>query len=102
MERRGEGHTLPPAMRLLSDPQLGDEGAVTLDILPSQVVQKAAALTNHLVQAAAAVVVMDMDLARFGYFDARFDEAAFRNTNLKRDFQNLYSWKVFPGRSLPV
>jgi hypothetical protein len=30
-------------------------------------------------------VIHQQGIARFGYFDARFDEAAFRNTNLKRD-----------------
>ena len=32
-------------------------------------------------------MIHQQGIARFGYFDARFDEAAFRNTNLKRDFQ---------------
>ena len=33
-------------------------------------------------------VIHQQGIARFGYFDARFDEAAFRNTNLKRDKWN--------------
>ena len=43
---------------LLSDFQLLDDGAVTLDIVLSQVVQEAATMTNHLQKAATAVVIL--------------------------------------------
>ena len=43
---------------LLTDTQLGDQGTITLDVLLHEVVEKAAALTDHLVQAAAGVVVL--------------------------------------------
>ena len=53
-------------IRLLTQTQLCDEGAVTLDILLLQVFEQAAALTDHLVQAAAGVVVLLVDLQVFG------------------------------------
>ena len=52
----------PMSTNLLTDAQLGDDGAVALDILGHQVVQQLAALTDHLIQAAAAVVVVDVHL----------------------------------------
>ena len=51
---------------LLSDAQLGDDGAVTLDVLVHQVVEHLAALTDHLQQAPAAVVVVLVDLQVLG------------------------------------
>ena len=48
-------------MKSLSDTELGDDSTIALDVLLGQVVQQLAALTNHLVQAAAAVVVVDVD-----------------------------------------
>ena len=43
---------------LLTDAQLGDQSTIALDVLAHQVVQQLAALTDHLVQAEAAVVVL--------------------------------------------
>ena len=56
--------TPPPQVisRSLSDAELGDEGTVALDVLLGEVVEQLAALTDHLVQATAAVVVVDVDL----------------------------------------
>ena len=51
---------------LLTDAQLGDEGAVTLHVLGSQIVQHLAALADHLVQAAAGVVVVDVSTQVLG------------------------------------
>ncbi len=51
---------------LLADAELGDDRTVTLDVLGSQVVQHLAALTDHLEQAAAAVVVVDVHLQMLG------------------------------------
>ena len=47
-----------PILTLLTDTQLGDQSTIALDVLGHQVVQQLAALTDHLVQAAAAVVVL--------------------------------------------
>ena len=44
----------------------GDQGAVPLNVLLGQIVQKAAALTDHLVQAATAVVIVGMNLQVLG------------------------------------
>ena len=87
MERRGEGYAPPPRTGgrrrlhrqrpsrqcrlratdfLLTNPQLGDEGAIALNVLPGQIVQQAAALTDHLVESAPAVVVVGVDLQVFG------------------------------------
>ena len=43
---------------LLTQAELGDQIAVAVDVLLGQVVEQAAALTDHLVQAAAGVVVL--------------------------------------------
>ena len=51
---------------LLTDTQLGDEGTIALDVLLGQIVQQAAALTDHLVQAPAAVVVVGVYLQVLG------------------------------------
>ena len=56
----------PPRFFLLSDAQLGDNGAVALDVLGHQIVQHLAALTDHLQQAAAGVVVLLVDLQVLG------------------------------------
>ena len=53
-------------LRLLSDAELGDAGSVALNVLLGQVVQKVAALTDHLQQAEAAVIVLVMDLQVLG------------------------------------
>ena len=45
---------------LLTNAQLGDNRAVPLDVLLGQVVQQLAAFADHLIQAAAAVVVVDV------------------------------------------
>ena len=47
---------------LLADAQLCNDCAVTLDILLCEVVEQTAALTDHLVHAQTAVVVVGMDL----------------------------------------
>ena len=52
--------------QLFTDAQLGDDGTIPLDVLLGQVVQHLAALTDHLQQAAAAVVVVDVDLQVLG------------------------------------
>ena len=51
---------------LLADAQLGDDRAVTLDVLLRQIVQQTAALTDHLVHAQTAVVVVGMLLEMLG------------------------------------
>ena len=56
----------PPRFLLLTDAQLGDDGTIALDVLGHQVVQHLAALTDHLQQAAAAVVVVLVDLQVLG------------------------------------
>ena len=58
--------TTVPRWILFSDAQLGDNGTIPLDVLLGQVVQHLAALTDHLQQAAAAVVVVDVDLQVLG------------------------------------
>ena len=50
----------------LKGKELGDDGAVTLDVLGHQIVQHLAALTDHLQQAAAGVVVLLVDLQVLG------------------------------------
>ena len=52
--------------RLLADAQLGDNGAVTLDVLPGEVVEQTAALADHLVHAETAVVVLRVLLQMLG------------------------------------
>ena len=47
---------------LLVDAQLGDQSAVTLDVLLLQVVQQTAALADHLEQATTRVVVLGIQL----------------------------------------
>ena len=54
------------AGQLLTDAQLGNDGTIPLDVLLGQIVQHLAALTDHLQQAAAAVVVVDVDLQVLG------------------------------------
>ena len=51
---------------LLTNTQLGDEGTIALNVLLGQIIQKAAALTDHLIEAPAAVVVVDVDLQVLG------------------------------------
>ena len=51
---------------LLTDAQLGNDSTVTLDVLSHQIVQHLAALTDHLQQAAAGVVVLLVDLQVLG------------------------------------
>ena len=58
--------TPPSFTSLLTNTELGDNGAVTLHVLLGQVVQHLTALTDHLQQAAAAVVVVDVDLQVLG------------------------------------
>ena len=50
----------------LTDAQLGNDSAVALDVLGHQIVQHLAALTDHLQQAAAGVVVLLVDLQVLG------------------------------------
>ncbi len=52
--------------QLFSDAQLGDNRTIPLDVLLGQVVQHLAALTDHLQQAAAGVVVLLVDLQVLG------------------------------------
>ena len=47
---------------LLADAQLGNDGAVAPDIFFGQIVQQAAALTDHLVHTQTAVLVIGMNL----------------------------------------
>ena len=51
---------------LLADAELGDDRAVTLDVLLRQIVQHTAALTNQLVHAQTAVVVVGVLLQVLG------------------------------------
>ena len=51
---------------LLTQAQLSDQGTVTVDVLLCQIVQQVAALTNHLQQATAAVIVMDVGTQMLG------------------------------------
>ena len=52
--------------KLLTDPQFSNDSTITLDVLLCQVVQHLAALTDHLQQATAAVVVVDVNLQVLG------------------------------------
>ena len=74
---------MPPSLQyLLTDAQLGDEGAVTVDVLLHQVVEHAAALADHLEQATAGVVVLRMLLQVLGELaDAGGQD---RNLDLRR------------------
>ncbi len=58
--------SLRQLLRLLSDVQLFDDRAVTLDIGLLQVVQKVSSVTNHLQKSAAAVVVLVVGLEVLG------------------------------------
>ena len=51
---------------LLTDTQLGDQGTIALDVLLHEIIEQAAALTDHLVQAAAGVVVLRVLLEVLG------------------------------------
>ena len=51
---------------LLADTQLGDQGTIALDILLHEIVEQAAALTDHLVQTAAGVIVLRVLLEVLG------------------------------------
>ena len=51
---------------LLADAELGNDGTIALDVLLHQVVEKAATLTDHLVQAATGVVVVGVNLEVLG------------------------------------
>ena len=50
----------------LADVQLRNDGTIALDVLLGQVVEQAAALTDHLVHAKTAVVVIGMTLQMLG------------------------------------
>ena len=52
--------------RSLADVQLRNDGTIALDVLLGQVVEQAAALTDHLVHAKTAVVVIGMTLQVLG------------------------------------
>ncbi len=52
--------------RSLADVQLRNDGTIALDVLLGQVVEQAAALTDHLVHAKTAVVVIGMTLQMLG------------------------------------
>ena len=52
--------------RLLADVQLRNDGTVALDVLLGQIVEQAAALTDHLVHAKTAVVIVGMTLQVLG------------------------------------
>ena len=60
MAEKGDGGEAlrHPFRRLLADAQLGDERAITLHILALEIVQQAAALTDHPVEAAGRVLVL--------------------------------------------
>ena len=51
---------------LLAQTQLGNDGAVALDILLLEVVEQISSLTNHLQQTAAGVMVLLMNLHMLG------------------------------------
>ncbi len=51
---------------LFTDAQLGNDRTIALNVLLGQIVQHLAALTDHFQQAAAAVVVVDVDLQVLG------------------------------------
>lgn len=56
---KGDGELLRhPRCFLLTDAQLGDQGTIALDILLLQIVQQAAALTDHLQQTTVGVLVL--------------------------------------------
>ena len=56
---KGDGDPLRhPHCFLLSDTQLGDQGTIALDVLLHQVVEQAAALTDHLQQTTVGVLVL--------------------------------------------
>ena len=52
--------------RLLTDAQSRDDGTVSLDIYLGQVVEQRAALTDHLEEAAAGVMILLVDLEVLG------------------------------------
>ena len=51
---------------LLAQTQLGNDGAVTLDILLLEIVEKVSSLTDHLQQTAAGVMILLVDLHMLG------------------------------------
>ena len=62
--------------------QLGDQGTIALDILLHEVIEKATALTDHLVQAAAGVVVLRVLLEVLGELSDTLGEDS--DLNLRR------------------
>ena len=63
---------------LLSQAELADDRAVTLDVVLLQVVQQTSSLTDHLLQTAAAVEVLLVDFQVLG----QVSDAAGQNSNL--------------------
>ena len=57
---------MPRRASLLADAELGDDGAVALNVLLREVVEQAAALADHLVHAETAVVVLRVLLQMLG------------------------------------
>ena len=77
---------------LLSDFQLLDDGAVTIDIVLSQVVQEAATMTNHLQKAATAVVVLLVQLQMLmghSTLDMTRHYVNLYGADLSKDFERL-------------
>ena len=69
MEKGGGAVLATPPLsqtELFTDAQLGNNRTIALNVLLSQIVQHLAALTDHFQQAAAAVVVVDVDLQVLG------------------------------------
>ena len=67
---------------LLTDTQLGDQGTIALDVLLHEIIEQAAALTDHLVQAAAGVVVLRVLLEVLGELSDALGEDS--DLNLRR------------------
>ena len=57
---------MPGRASLLADAELGDDGAVALDVFLREVVKQTAALADHLVHAETAVVVLRVLLEVLG------------------------------------
>ncbi len=58
LKYRKRGADCSPILHFLTDTQLSDQSTVTVDVLLLQVSQHRTALTNHLQQTAARVVIL--------------------------------------------
>ena len=65
---KGDGGSGPPSpdSALLPDAQLGDQGAITFHVLLLEVIQEAAALTDHFQQAPVGVLILGVGAHMLG------------------------------------